>query len=574
MAADISSYPQPAFMHSPMQWKYAAKATHKLCSEKRMQPVKGRKNMGEVILLILYLILIMSFILLVRAVLLCLWRKIKKFFGIPVEVYKPLLKKKEKYANQKSDYMLNKNRKCGAEVIIPNGTREIVEGTYAFCKDLERIVIPESVQRIGKRAFYSCEKLKYLILPNSLKEIAEEAFCSCENLEKIVYPDSIIEIGAYAFCYCEALKKVYFPKSLERIGKSAFWHCGNLTEIYLPEKLKELGEHVFQDCKNLKKAVFSNTILSQIDILEWGTFRGCISLTEAYLPNSIRAIKDYAFGDCRSLTQIHLPENLAQIHKNAFTNCKSLENIVLPDTVYQIGCRAFADCQELRIVTLPKQLLCLEKEAFRDCKKITKIYLPDNLMHIGIRAFAGCTDLKEVYLPKRRMQLGAMIFERCDKLNKEEIEEWCHYAGKSEVLPAPAGAKEMSLYGYKFYYQEEITLSHNQKDTFWLDGKKLTFCDLCNKQLLIFQDDIRKYQDKNGNLVIQFYTSIPAFDSADREWNSYEKIYLIWYQKHLCGIIERGGYKLSKVSLYTNITYGDTLTEEFMEVMGMKLEDF
>lgn len=185
------------------------------------------------------------------------------------------------------------------------------------------------------------------------------------------------------------------------------------------------------------------------------------------------------------------------------------------------------------------------------------------------RAFANCSGLEEVYLPEHMMCTGGGIFKGCDQLDKEKMEEWEKRVNVKDELPGPAGATVSVLYGYRFYFGKETELAHDQQNTFWLDGRELTFDIFRCKPELEFGENIWKFRDTLGNAVLAVYYSVPTFDFDDREWDSYGIYYIIQHNDHLCAIRKRGGYRLAKVSYFDNVYCADTTTVQFMETIGM-----
>ncbi|MDE6635678.1 MAG: hypothetical protein K2K09_03610, partial [Lachnospiraceae bacterium] len=162
----------------------------------------------------------------------------------------------------------------------------------------------------------------------------------------------------------------------------------------------------------------------------------------------------------------------------------------------------------------------------------------------------------------------------CDQLDREKMEACEKRVNVRDELPGPAGETASVLYGYRFYFGKETELTHDQKNTFWLDGKELTFDIFRCKPELEFGENIWKFRDTLGNAVLAVYYSVPTFDSDDREWNSYVIDYIIQYNDRLCAISKRGGYRLAKVSYFDNVYCADTTTVQFMETIGMTGRQF
>ena len=78
--------------------------------------------------------------------------------------------------------------------------KEIAEGTFFNCEELEEVIFSENLEKIGIASFEKCLKIKKIIIPQSVKCIRERAFKSCSSLEQVIYKRTLkefknIEIG-------------------------------------------------------------------------------------------------------------------------------------------------------------------------------------------------------------------------------------------------------------------------------------------------------------------------------------------------------------------------------------------
>ena len=110
-----------------------------------------------------------------------------------------------------------------------------------------------------------------LVIPDTVREIADGAFCYCDELEELVLPPSVTKIGGFAFCGCARLGKITFAEGLEEIGWSAFEQCSSLGSIDLPVTLKSVGPLAFVSCENLKSVVLRSpaTVLDSTAFTVW-----------------------------------------------------------------------------------------------------------------------------------------------------------------------------------------------------------------------------------------------------------------------------------------------------------------
>lgn len=75
----------------------------------------------------------------------------------------------------------------------------------------------------------------------------------------------------------------------------------------------------------------------------------------------------------------------------SFHICSSLTNITLPEGVAEIGSSAFFDCASLAEITIPNSVTTIGASAFKNCTSLTNITIPEGVTEIGGSAFTGCT---------------------------------------------------------------------------------------------------------------------------------------------------------------------------------------
>lgn len=136
---------------------------------------------------------------------------------------------------------------------------------------------------------------------------------------------------------------------------------------------------------------------------------------------------------------------------------------------------------------------------------------------------------------------------------------------KSVILPVN---KLLKINNYTFSYQKEQRLVHSEYDFVFESQKRRG--DFFKKEVLLnLNDDVIKYRDEKGREVLSIYESVPTFDSGDREWDSFRKIYIIKEKNSFTGVYLAGGYKLAGVLLYTNIECTDEKTKELLRKADM-----
>lgn len=115
-----------------------------------------------------------------------------------------------------------------AELVLPDGVKDISYGLFEEHETLESIVLPEGITVIPEGVFFSCDALRSVTLPNSLKYIEADAFADCFYLEEITIPESVIRIDISSF-----ERKLWRYDNLNVIGKA-----GSYAEQYVNEYTK------------------------------------------------------------------------------------------------------------------------------------------------------------------------------------------------------------------------------------------------------------------------------------------------------------------------------------------------
>lgn len=317
------------------------------------------------------------------------------------------------------DKRIDVNTPLLTSITLPSGVRNINEGAFYCCKELETAVLPDTVKVIGNDAFNLCEKLKSVTLGDGLKVIGDHAFTYCELLEDMKIPDSVEEVGEGAFSGCKKLRteertaeggKCYYIGTKSNkyavlasvdasnvvvkdgcvaIAAGAF--RDNLRTVVLPGSVKSIGAYAFEGCKNLK----SIDIPSSVTTIGEGAFSGCALIENVTIPAGVTTIGDRAFYGS-SIKTVTIPEGVKSIGISAFSGCENLETVNFPKTLTELCDGAFSGCKNLKSVTLPDSVERIGNEAFYNCHALTTVDLPERLEKINYRAFRMCISLKNV----------------------------------------------------------------------------------------------------------------------------------------------------------------------------------
>ena len=191
-------------------------------------------------------------------------------------------------------------------------------------------------------------------------------------------------IGAAVFQnYTGLAAELIIPNSVTSIGSNAFYGCTGLTSITIPNSVTSIGNEAFRDCRELKEVHIS-------DLTAWcGIDFASANANPLYYASNL-----YLNGDL--LTEIVIPEGVAEIKHFAFYRCTGLTSITIPYSVTSIGNYAFYGCTGLTSITIPNSVTSIGASAFEGCNNIEKLYIGSSVESIGDKAFTGCEKITEI----------------------------------------------------------------------------------------------------------------------------------------------------------------------------------
>lgn len=153
-------------------------------------------------------------------------------------------------------------------------------------------------------------------------------------------------------------------------------------------------------------------------------------------------------------------------------------------------------------------------------------------------------------------------------VNSEEFQALYTGLNEVKVYPKPVGYKEMVYEGLKFYYQDENVdyTAYDHQDTSQLKSYGFEYDhDITDSQSI--------YKNKAGKKALVIYVSVPTFDSADRQWDSYRKLFLIPEEGGMTGFMVSGGYEIAKILAYRDMRYADDKTEKLLDAVVKHLKE-
>lgn len=124
-----------------------------------------------------------------------------------------------------------------------------------------------------------------------------------------------------------------------------------------------ISAHAFWNCSFLSNIVIPNSVANIGD----GAFRGCCFLNKVVIPDSVISIRIDAFHDCRSFSSVVIPDSVTSIGISSFEGCSSLVSVIIPDSVTSIGACAFQNCSSLSNIVFPDSVTSIGEGAFANC---------------------------------------------------------------------------------------------------------------------------------------------------------------------------------------------------------------
>ena len=168
---------------------------------------------------------------------------------------------------------------------LPDGLESVGESAFSF-SGLTSVVIPESVCKIGIWAFEDTP-LTYCEIKSPLREIPEGMFDECKQLQQVVLPNTVERFGMWAFWCNFALSDINFPDSLKELGYAAM-AATNIEPLKLPATVERIGEYCFGSANGSTV----DLSLTQLKELPGHAFNECLNIKSIILPASMEVITD------------------------------------------------------------------------------------------------------------------------------------------------------------------------------------------------------------------------------------------------------------------------------------------
>ena len=131
--------------------------------------------------------------------------------------------------------------------------------SYPLGNARESYTIPKFAIMLSENSFWK-STLKAVVMGSNVKEIKNGAFSDCENLESVTFNDELTTIGVGAFSNDKSLMVVNIPGKIEEIPTSCFEYCTSLKTIHLPSSVATVDGRAFAGCVGLEKVIVDATV--------------------------------------------------------------------------------------------------------------------------------------------------------------------------------------------------------------------------------------------------------------------------------------------------------------------------
>ena len=330
------------------------------------------------------------------------------------------------------------------EIVIPQGTTEIMDYAFHSLTDVTSVSIPESVQYIGAYAFNMCRGLKEVTIPDGVSAIEDYTFYMCISMTSVSIPSSVTSVGAHAFDMCYGLTSITLPEKATEFGDSAFANT-RFTAISIPSGTKTIpASFLYGNC-----SLVTISIPESVTSVGESAFFNCIDLANIYITD-VAAWMNLSFANENSD-----PMRVSSKDKNLYLDGEPVTHLVIPSGVTGIEAYRLSHCT-FQGVTIPDTVTKIGSHAFLECKNLKEVTVPGSVKSLGNYIFKGCTSLESAILENGITTTGRGTFEDCNKLVSLDLAESVTTIGAYAL--AKAGVKELDLpdnlatiEGYAFY---------------------------------------------------------------------------------------------------------------------------
>lgn len=263
-------------------------------------------------------------------------------------------------------------------ITIPQNCRRIGASAFSGCIALETVVIPEQIDDIGAYAFADTPFLSHMT--DDFIVLGGVLYAYQGNQSTVTVPETVHTIGVAAFADHTEILSIAIPEHVTRIEHEAFENCTALSDISLlglPSEfpLDALAGTAWLSAQTSDFLALGNLLLGYrgeetvveipagIQAIGVAAFAEQPAITTLTLPDSVEEIRSEAFRDCTSLQVVTLGDGLKTIGDAAFRGCRTLHYFRVRHQLVQIGADAFTDCDALTELHLPDSVADLGDHA-------------------------------------------------------------------------------------------------------------------------------------------------------------------------------------------------------------------
>lgn len=467
-------------------------------------------------------------------------------------------------------------------VKLPSGLEEI--GDCAFYESaLTSVTIPKSVKTVAYAAFESSKLKKLTFQKGSKAELCDYAFGGCESLNSISVPSTVTKLGYGVFdgigyimkledegyegpvyigniLYCIAgygsTAKITVKDGTTSIAEGAFGF--DTVSVKIPASVEFISEEAFSSSsslvsidlnKNNKHFIFENNTLFTKDKTRILKYIGSIFQTSYTVPDTVETIDTGAFDMGFLLSKVDFGScPMKGISIDSFSETKWYQSLPKNEVIYinNVAVGTTWDYTTYPSVIVIKEGTVGVNSAVTDSYYADAIILPDSVTYFdGYAEDIYYTGTIEGWnsIEKSDDYDDAENGYRFNLVCDFEKDNHNHVFYKKVVTENSCSRKGENLYtcpcgeSYKETTEKvahyAVGYSYEKPATFKSSGKKVLYCDMCEKKLLtktvakIASIELKKnkftytgkyiepevaIKDTDGNIIEDCYFTVPITD--------------------------------------------------------------
>jgi len=364
---------------------------------------------------------------------------------------------------------------------IPNTVKKIESGAFEKHYRTTVIIIPSSVIEIESDAFFESEIREIKVVEGNERYTSIDGVLFNKNKTELIafpsirtgkytIPEGVTNIGNYAFV-SSRLTKITIPSTVTKIGDYVFDYYCRLENVEIYSRDIEISSNAFKNVQD--KLTIHGYKGSKVE--EYATQKGIKFIPIAELEyeqigNNVTRGEVATTGELNEVKITGVEEGIILEGEYAIPS-----QVVMEGKVYKvtsIGAEAFKDCTGLTEITIPEEIAEIETEAFKGCNSLKSVTIKTNNevgeLTWGDNVFDG---VSEDIIIKVRLGSTAEVYAVENKINYEIID--VAKIERDEVIDAstrgredgnPEESKQTKVYGY-LSLQEAIEDAEEKGDT-------------------------------------------------------------------------------------------------------------